>query len=91
MPSGMALIVTLRGLNYACLEQIFMVPKGLEPSKFNYFITQIKNNFYISDRRLIYTCCKCTQTQLLKFVRNSRLLYKEGKIIAMENRAYSPK
>ena len=29
MPPGMALIVTLRGSNYRCLEQIFMVLKGL--------------------------------------------------------------
>ena len=35
MPSGMALIVTLRDSNYLCLEQIFMVPKGFEPSKFD--------------------------------------------------------
>ena len=35
MPPGMALIVTLRGSNYRCLEQIFMVPKGFEPSKFD--------------------------------------------------------
>ena len=26
MPPGIALIVTLRGSNYRCLEQIFMVP-----------------------------------------------------------------
>ena len=35
MPPGMALIVTLRGSNYCCLEQIFNVPKGFEPSKFD--------------------------------------------------------
>ena len=35
MPPGMALIVTLHGSNYRCLEQIFMVPKGFEPSKFD--------------------------------------------------------
>ena len=35
MPPGMARIVTLRGSNYRCLEQIFMVPKGFEPSKFD--------------------------------------------------------
>ena len=35
MPPGIALIVTLRGSNYRCLEQIFMVPKGFEPSKFD--------------------------------------------------------
>ena len=33
---GVALIVTFRGSNYRCLEQIFMVPKGFEPSKFDY-------------------------------------------------------
>ena len=31
VPPGVALIVTFRGLNYHCLEQIFMVPKGFEP------------------------------------------------------------
>ena len=35
MPPGMALIVTLCGSNYRCLEQIFMVPKRFEPSKFD--------------------------------------------------------
>ena len=31
----MALIVTLRGSNNRCIEQIFMVPKRFEPSKFD--------------------------------------------------------
>ena len=35
MPPGVALIVTFRGSNYRCLEQIFMVPKGFEPSRFD--------------------------------------------------------
>ena len=35
VPPGVALTVTLRGSNYRCLEQIFMVPKGFEPSKFD--------------------------------------------------------
>ena len=35
MPPGMELIVTLRCSNYRCLEQIIMVPKGFEPSKFD--------------------------------------------------------
>ena len=35
MPLGVALIVTFRGSNYRCLEQIFMVPKGFEPSNFD--------------------------------------------------------
>ena len=33
---GVTLIVTFRGSNYRCLEQIFMVTKGFEPSKFDY-------------------------------------------------------
>ena len=32
---GVALIVTFRGSNYRCLKQIFIVPKGFEPSKFD--------------------------------------------------------
>ena len=35
VPPGVALMVTFRGSNYRCLEQIFMVPKGFEPSKFD--------------------------------------------------------
>ena len=35
MPPGVALIVTFRGSTYRCLEQIFIVPKGFEPSKFD--------------------------------------------------------
>ena len=35
VPPGVALIVTFRGSNYRCLEQIFMVPKGFEPLKFD--------------------------------------------------------
>ena len=38
VPPGVALIVTFRGSNYRCLEQIFMVPKGFEPSKFDCII-----------------------------------------------------
>ena len=35
MPSGVAPIVAFRGSNNRCLEQIFMVPKRFEPSKFD--------------------------------------------------------
>ena len=45
MPPGMALLVTLRGSNYRCLEQIFMIPKGFEPSKFDSMI-QKRNMSY---------------------------------------------
>ena len=34
-PPGVAPIVTFRGSNNRCLEQIFMVPKRFEPSKFD--------------------------------------------------------
>ena len=36
VPPGVALLVTFQGSNYRCLENIFMVPKGFEPSKFDY-------------------------------------------------------
>ena len=35
IPPGVAPIVTFRGSNNRCLEQIFMVPKRFEPSKFD--------------------------------------------------------
>ena len=35
MPPGVAPIVTFRGSNNRCLEQIFRVPKRFEPSKFD--------------------------------------------------------
>ena len=35
VPPGVALIVTFQRSSYRCLEQIFMVPKGFEPSKFD--------------------------------------------------------
>ena len=35
VPLGVALVVTFWGLNYRRLEQIFMVPKGFEPLKFD--------------------------------------------------------
>ena len=35
MPPDLALLSTLIGSNYPCLELIFMVPKVFEPLKFN--------------------------------------------------------
>ena len=43
---GVALIVILRGSNYRCLVQIFMVPKGFEPSKFDCSFIQSKSHPY---------------------------------------------
>ena len=36
MPPDMALLSTLTGSNYPCLELIFKVPKVFEPLKFDY-------------------------------------------------------
>ena len=50
VPPGVALLVTFQGSNYRCLEQIFMVPKGFEPSKLNcmlYSLIRIKT--YVLD------------------------------------------
>ena len=35
MPPDLALLLTLVGSNYPCLELIFMVPKVFEPLKFD--------------------------------------------------------
>ena len=35
MPRDLALLSTLTGSNYTCLELIFMVPKVFEPLKFD--------------------------------------------------------
>ena len=48
VPPGVALIVTFRGSNYRCLEQIFMVPKGLEPSKFDCIVNNPRCNVTLS-------------------------------------------
>ena len=41
MPSDLALLSTLIGSNYPCLEIIFMVPKVFEPLKFDYILISI--------------------------------------------------
>ena len=38
MPPGLALLSTLFGSNYPCLELFFMVPKVFEPSKFDVYM-----------------------------------------------------
>ena len=38
MPPDLALLPTLTGSNYPCLELIFMVPKVFESLKFDYII-----------------------------------------------------
>ena len=48
MPPDLALLSTLIGSNYPCLELIFMVPKVFEPLKFDCSSHKIKclNRFY---------------------------------------------
>ena len=41
MPPDLALLSTLIGSNYPCLELIFMVPKVFEPLKFDCTLTTI--------------------------------------------------
>ena len=53
VPPGVAPIVTFRGSNYRCLEQIFMVLKGFEPSKFDCmfeYMYKNKSNFFFQSR-----------------------------------------
>ena len=45
MPPAMAPIVTLYGSNYHRLKQIFMVPKGFEPSQFDCMLWDAKTLF----------------------------------------------
>ena len=59
MPPGMALIVTTRGSNYRCLEQIFMVPKGFEPSKFDCILSIFR--YIISMYANIFATRYCNQ------------------------------
>ena len=44
IPPGVAPIVTFCGSNNRCLEQIFMVPKRFESSKFYFIIIFIQDN-----------------------------------------------
>ena len=49
MPPDLALLSTLIGLNYPCLQLIFMIPKVFEPLKFyciSYFYLHF-NSFYL--------------------------------------------
>ena len=41
MPPDLALLSTLTGSNYLCLELIFMVPKVFEPLKLTVFLLHI--------------------------------------------------
>ena len=41
MPPDLALLSTLDGSNYPCLELIFMVPKVFEPLKFDFYLLTI--------------------------------------------------
>ena len=55
VPPGVALIVTFRGSNYCCLEQIIMIPKGFQPSKFDCI-------WYFSWQRPDVECLICCVT-----------------------------
>ena len=44
MPRDLGLLSTLNGSNYSCLELIFMVPKMVEPLKFDCITIVIQHN-----------------------------------------------
>ena len=46
MPPDLALLPTLTGSNYPCLELIFMVPKVFEPLKFDCIFMFLISVFY---------------------------------------------
>ena len=65
VPPGVALIVTFRGSNYRCLEQIFMVPKGFEPLKFDYIYKRVdKRPAGFSPSDVITKLDRTEQTQM---------------------------
>ena len=56
VPPGVALIVIFRGSNYRCLEQIFMVPKGFEPSKSDCILFQDQEGHHFYFLLLLFCC-----------------------------------
>ena len=48
MPPYLALLLTLIGSNYPCLELIFMVPKVFEPLKFYFICLKIDQDAMVS-------------------------------------------
>ena len=51
MPHDLALLPTLIGSNYTCLELMFMVPKVFEPLKFDcmYQLSVLLNLYFLKD------------------------------------------
>ena len=54
MPPDLALLSTLNGSNYPCLELIFMVPKVFEPLKFDCICRDILRGFCIAKATHIF-------------------------------------
>ena len=57
MPPDLALLSTLNGSNYPCLELIFMVPKVFEPLKFDCICQYDGGEVKIDPCRLFDSCC----------------------------------
>ena len=66
MPPDLVLLSTLSGLNYPCLELIFMVPKVYEPLKFD-----CRSESYTA--HLLWMCSVCPKI-LLQIVEMNRLM-----------------
>ena len=55
MPPDLALLLTLTGSNYPCLELIFMVPEVFEPLKFDCISFGIYRHACILMRKVLET------------------------------------
>ena len=62
MPLDLALLSTLIGSNYPCLELIVMVPKVFEPLKFDCTYTSNKSLLFLHSKWVFHWCLrKCAQ------------------------------
>ena len=68
MPTDLALLSSLIGLNYPCLELIFMVPNVFEPLKFDCIYAYLEK---IRKKRLQIYLQNLANLEQCKFIRNS--------------------
>ena len=73
MPPDLALLSTLNGSNYPCLELIFMVPKVFEPLKFDctlkFFVEKMREAFALQKLLTFF------QQKILAYLRYQQLKF----------------
>ena len=93
VPPGVALTVTFRGSNYRCLEQIFMVPKGFEPSKFDCIMVCVSKGSLLRNvlSRLKANSADTDQTPLIMhtLAGNPCILYKQSILVISKSKGLS--